>query len=70
MKVENIADLKIGKSDFIQSNNGKFKDHYQIGQMLGLGASGDVRKCFTRDTKDIRAVKLIKKESMTQEEEE
>ena len=70
MKVEKIADLKIAKSDFIQSNNGKFKDHYQIGQMLGQGAFGEVRKCTTRDTKVIRAVKLIKKESMNQEEEE
>ena len=70
MKIENIADLKIGKSDFIQSNNGKFKEHYQIGQILGQGTFAEVRKCITRDTKDIRAVKLIKKESMTQEEEE
>jgi hypothetical protein len=31
VKITDINDIKIGKSDFIQSNNGKFKDHYQIG---------------------------------------
>jgi len=30
-RVTDVANLKIGKSDFIQSNNGKFKEHYQIG---------------------------------------
>ena len=27
-EVTDVAQLKIGKSDFITSNNGKFKDHY------------------------------------------
>jgi calcium-dependent protein kinase len=38
--------------------------------MLGQGAFGEVRKCINRHTKVIRAVKLIKKESMNKEEEE
>ena len=62
--------MKIVKSDFIQQNNGSFKEHYQIGQMLGQGAFGEVRKCLHRDTKATRAVKLIKKESMSSEEEQ
>lgn len=62
--------MKIVKADFIQSNNGTFKDHYQIGQLLGQGAFGEVRKCLNRDTKVTRAVKLIKKESMSSEEEQ
>jgi len=38
--------------------------------MLGQGAFGEVRKCLHRDTKATRAVKLIKKESMSSEEEQ
>jgi len=37
--------------------------------LLGQGAFGEVRKCINRNTKSIRAVKLIKKESMNLEEE-
>jgi len=36
--------------------------------LLGQGAYGEVRKCIHRTTKVIRAVKLIKKESMTEED--
>ena len=38
--------------------------------MLGTGAFGEVRKCVSRTSKNIRAVKIIKKESMSKEEEE
>ena len=54
---------------FILSNDGKFKEKYSLGQLLGQGAFGEVRKCINRNTKAIRAVKLIKKESMNQDEE-
>jgi calcium-dependent protein kinase len=37
--------------------------------MLGQGAFGEVRKCINRKSKLIRAVKLIKKDTMTPEEE-
>ena len=37
--------------------------------MLGQGAFGEVRKCINRKTKVIRAVKLIRKDAMTKEEE-
>lgn len=62
--------LKINKSDFILVNSGKFRDYYQLGQVLGTGAFGEVRKCVSRTSKLIRAVKIIKKESMSKEEEE
>ena len=55
---------------FILSNDGKFKEKYSLGQLLGQGAFGEVRKCINRNTKAIRAVKLIKKEAMNQEEAE
>lgn len=35
---------------------------------MGNGAFGEVRKCVNRTTKVIRAVKLIRKDSMTAEE--
>jgi len=38
--------------------------------VLGTGAFGEVRKCVSRTSKLIRAVKIIKKESMSKEEEE
>ena len=52
------------------SNEGKFKEKYSLGQLLGQGAFGEVRKCINRNTKIIRAVKLIKKDSMNDEEEQ
>lgn len=68
--ITNASQLIINKSDFILTNNGKFRDHYQIGQLLGQGAFGEVRKCINRKSRVIRAVKLIKKESMNKEEEQ
>lgn len=35
---------------------------------MGQGGFGEVRKCISRDAKVIRAVKIIKKETMTPEE--
>ncbi len=37
---------------------------------MGQGAFGEVRKCINRKTKVIRAVKLIRKESMSKDEEQ
>ena len=67
--ISHVNDLSVGKGMFILSNDGKFKEKYSLGQLLGQGAFGEVRKCINRNTKAIRAVKLIKKESMNQEEE-
>ena len=67
-EVTDLAQIKIGKSDFIQSNVGKFKEHYQIGKLIGSGSFGEVRKCMSRSSKLVRAVKIIKKETMTPEE--
>ena len=50
-------------------NDGKFNDKYSMGNLLGQGAFGEVRKCQNRSTKAIRAVKIIKKDQMTPEEE-
>jgi len=37
---------------------------------LGQGAFGEVRKCINRTTRVIRAVKLIRKDAMSPEEEQ
>ena len=38
--------------------------------LLGQGGDGEVRKCVSRSDKVVRAVKIIKKESITSEEHE
>ena len=67
--VKDLKGLKISKADFIRENDGKFRDHYKIGQVIGQGAFGEVRKCVHQTTKAVRAVKLIKKDIMSAEEE-
>ena len=69
-QINNKEEIVINKQMFISKNQGKFKDNYQIGNTLGQGAFGEVRKCIHRTTKVIRAVKLIRKDSMTPEEEQ
>jgi calcium-dependent protein kinase len=38
--------------------------------LLGQGGYGEVRKCVSRSDKVVRAVKIIRKESITSEEHE
>lgn len=68
--VKDINQLQINKADFIHSNVGNFRDMYSIGAMLGQGAFGEVRKCVQRTTKVARAVKIIRRDAMSKEEEE
>lgn len=56
------------KSDFITVSKGKFKDHYSVGKVIGSGALGEVRKCKHKETENLRAVKIIKKEQMNETE--
>ena len=67
--VKQASDLAFDKGNFILTNDGKFSEKYSMGNLLGQGAFGEVRKCQNRTTKVIRAVKIIKKEQMTPEEE-
>ncbi len=45
-----VDTLKINSSNFVQHNEGKLKDHYRIGKMLGSGAFGEVRMCVHRES--------------------
>jgi len=60
--------VTINRSDFINQNTGKFTDHYALGKVLGVGAFGEVRLCMTKAGKVKRAVKLIKKDQMSAED--
>ena len=51
--------VSFSKSDFISENQGKFRDHYEMGDVLGAGAFGEVRKCKSKAAGIYRAVKFI-----------
>ena len=40
-----IDEVKVDRSSFIMQKNEKFKDNYLIGQSMGCGIYGEVRKC-------------------------
>lgn len=46
------------------------KDFYKIGKMIGSGAFGDVRVCLHISTDQQRAVKIMHKANMTEEDEQ
>lgn len=60
--VKSVEQFTFDKGNFILTNDGKFSEKYSMGNMLGQGAFGEVRKCMNRATKAVRAVKIIKKD--------
>jgi calcium-dependent protein kinase len=54
--------------DIVQKNEGKLRDHYRIGKVLGNGAFGEVRMCIHRTTGAQRAVKVLRKSNMDEDE--
>jgi serine/threonine protein kinase len=56
--------IKVNSTMFVQKSAGTLRDTYKIGKVLGEGAFGEVRLCTHRETKEKRAVKVLKKESM------
>jgi len=38
-------DVLFSKSDFVTTNTGKFRDFYELGDVLGTGSFGEVRLC-------------------------
>jgi len=53
---------------FVKENTGNIKDFYKISSCIGRGAYGEVRKCLQKDTKALRAVKIIGKKYLAEDE--
>lgn len=64
-----MDNLKVSGADFVTEKKGKLRDSYRIGNKLGDGAFGSVRKITHRVTGEIRAVKTIHKKNLRSEEE-
>merc|ERR1719313_2664596 len=62
------AEVKIKASNFVMQHAGKLRDHYRIGKMLGSGAFGEVRVCVQRGSGAQRAVKVLRKSHMDEDE--
>jgi len=63
--------IKLSKGDFVfdhLKNKDDIRKDYQINDILGSGAFGEVRQCISKKTGKIRAVKIIKKEQMNKHE--
>ena len=56
-------------SNFVLENKGKLKDHYRIGKLIGSGAFGDVRIWLHKESNSQRAVKIMYKANMTEDDE-
>eukprot|EP00178_Gracilaria_changii_P009440 TRINITY_DN2762_c0_g1_i1.p1 TRINITY_DN2762_c0_g1~~TRINITY_DN2762_c0_g1_i1.p1 ORF type:complete len:258 (-),score=46.40 TRINITY_DN2762_c0_g1_i1:159-932(-) len=63
-----MVDSTFKQSDLVHLNPGKLRDFYRIGKMLGSGAFGEVRMCVHRETGAQRAVKVLRKSHMDEEE--
>jgi len=60
--------MHVKGSGFINENTGNIKDFYKISSCIGRGAYGEVRKCLHKETKALRAVKIINKKFLEAEE--
>lgn len=57
---------KLSRKSFVlqHDKSEKFADHYSLKEQLGSGNYGTVHACLHRASKDIRAVKILKKEKI------
>lgn len=65
-----MEEVKINSSNFKNINTNPIKEIYKITRKIGSGAYGEVRKCYLRDTGELRAVKIIKKKALEKTERE
>lgn len=75
-----VETIKINTSNFVHEKVGNIKDSYKITSCIGrgkiihrftirlTGAYGEVRKCQHKQTKALRAVKIINKKCLEEEE--
>ena len=69
MEDKDKDDLNIKASAFVHENTGKLKDFYRIGKLIGSGAFGDVRIWLHKESNSQRAVKILYKANMSEEDE-
>lgn len=62
------SNIKVKANQFVMQHAGKLRDHYRIGKMLGSGAFGEVRVCVQRESGQQRAVKVLRKSHMDEDE--
>lgn len=60
--------IKSSGAAFVKENTGNIKDFYKISKCIGRGAYGEVRKCLHKETRALRAVKIINKKYLAAEE--
>ena len=53
---------------FVCHKAGKLREEYDIQETLGQGAFGEVCKCIHKASQEVRAIKLIKKASLSRAE--
>src|SRR5690242_11482177 len=58
----NLDKIKISKGHFINYKKGLIEKDYSIGEVVGSGAFATVRKVTERQTGQLRALKIIKKQ--------
>ena len=63
-----MTDIKVHNYTWINEKTGNIKDTYKITSCIGRGAYGEVRKCQHKETKTQRAVKIINKNCLEEEE--
>ena len=60
--------IVVSNKMFVGVAQGTLRDVYKIGRKLGEGSYGEVRKATHRASKARRAIKVLKKEMMNEEE--
>jgi len=63
-----MENIKMKSSQFVSMNSAKLREVYRIGKMLGSGAFGEVRVCMHRENGAQRAVKVLRKAQMDEDE--
>ena len=66
--IKNHLHSGVRASDFVGRTTGKLRDFYRIGKILGTGAFGEVRMCVHRESGAQRAVKVLRKSYMDEDE--
>lgn len=66
-RIEQIGEIKIQPGVFVKENKMQFQEVYRIKDVIGRGSYGEVRTCVHRETGAKRAVKIFRKDLLTNE---